>query len=311
MDDSAFIREAVCHKSLRHPCIVQLIGICVSPQCVVTEFMARGSLFSVLRGKDHISWTTKHSIALDIVEGLTYIHNSAMYHRDLKSPNVLLTRGWRAKLGDFGAVRPRAAVLTSTAGTMLWCSPESLEESEFTAKSDIYSLGMLLWEIASHMVPFELNDDAPLFPSAIIEYIRQGNRPHIPTDCPPEWASIFTHCWATHAEERPEIQEVAAQLHGLDSIVADIDRRSADKRGGDFGPLRKRVSSAKRLSNAANGVAETVGNVRDAIHEVISGTGVMGHEPRARAMLRGSSVELGTSLLNNHDRESTGGDSTL
>lgn len=150
--------------------------------------------------------------ALDIARGLRFMHQKFV-HRDLKPQNVLIKDGV-AKVADFGLSRAKTQAYISSAsgrhGTVQYMAPESMM-GKIDAKSDIYSLAMILWECVTGMAPF-LNIGTIY---AIIYQVTTKNlRPNFPLDvvCPPELRELIVHCWASEPRERPSCEEVIARL---------------------------------------------------------------------------------------------------
>eukprot|EP01042_Synura_sphagnicola_P036421 gene36421-biopygen4909 len=208
--------EAQIMKKLRHPNIVQFLGYCISPRtCIVMEYMPRGSLHQLLRDSQaEIHWDVRMRIALDITRGLAYLHAENIVHRDIKSMNVLLAEG-KACLADFGLARVKTetrAVSTKSsqaAGTLRWMAPELFSpRAVYTRKSDVYSLGWVLWELASRRIPFENATTNELIPSLV----KEGKREDIPQDCPAWLASVIMDCWQGDPTGRPEAEAVAVLL---------------------------------------------------------------------------------------------------
>jgi serine/threonine protein kinase len=127
-DKEGFVREALLHKSLRHPNVVQLVGVSLHPLAVILEFMARGTLFAVLHDETIVlSFPKKTSFISDVARACQFLHSSAIIHRDLKSLNVLVNEDWRCKIADFGAAKTAGGgLMTGIAGTLLWAAPVSL-----------------------------------------------------------------------------------------------------------------------------------------------------------------------------------------
>jgi len=211
-----FEAEAQKMKELRHPNIVQFLGYCISPRpCIVMEYMPRGSLYQLLRNRQaEILWDARMRIALDIARGLAYLHAEKIVHRDIKSTNVLLTEG-KACLADFGLARVKTDSLaistesTQAAGTLRWMAPELFSpRAVYTRKSDVYSLGWVLWELASRRIPFENATSNEL----IRMRVKEGQREDIPQECPDRLASVIKDCWHGDPTLRPEPQAVAVLL---------------------------------------------------------------------------------------------------
>ncbi|OQR82129.1 kinase [Thraustotheca clavata] len=163
-DNSApIVQEIKMLKSLRHPKLVEFMGFSLDPTnkiCIVTEFLGGGSLFELLH-KPAQSLTWRDNLlqyAIDICEGMAYMHAQTpqILHRDLKSPNILITEnGTTAKIADFGFARMYAEVM-STRGTPRWMAPEVLSgNSEYTEKVDVFSFGIVLWEMCTRAIPYD------------------------------------------------------------------------------------------------------------------------------------------------------------
>eukprot|EP01042_Synura_sphagnicola_P036771 gene36771-biopygen26210 len=179
------------------------------------EYMPRGSLHQLLRDRQaEILWDVRMRIARDITRGLAYLHAEKIVHRDIKSMNVLLSEG-KACLADFGLARVKTETLavstksSQAAGTLRWMAPELFyPRAVYTLKSDMYSLGWVLWELASRRLPFENATSNELIPI----WAKEGEREDIPEDCPARLASVIKDCWHGDPTLRPEAEAVAALL---------------------------------------------------------------------------------------------------
>jgi len=169
----------------RHPNVVAVVGACVSPVvCLVLEFMPRGSLRVYLQSEATAwEWSpAKSRMAVDAAAGLAYLHNHGIVHGDLKSDNLLVGEGGTVKLGDFGSavavaqepVRARdncsssadTTVVQNPAQVMasaMWTAPETARGGGASAKSDVWSFGVVLCEMVSHLPPYTLRDGACAF----------------------------------------------------------------------------------------------------------------------------------------------------
>mmetsp|Transcript_70148 Transcript_70148/g.165042 ORF Transcript_70148/g.165042 Transcript_70148/m.165042 type:complete len:133 (-) Transcript_70148:23-421(-) len=113
-DRHTFIKELAMHRSLVHPNVVQLLGVCQEPLCLVMEFMSRGSLFACLQQTSiEMPWQLRLSCALDVARAMAFLHAKDILHRDLKSLNVLVNEDWRCKVADFDQSRAVADTLTA------------------------------------------------------------------------------------------------------------------------------------------------------------------------------------------------------
>ncbi len=212
-----FQKEMAVMANLRCPQVVQFYGVYFKPAPgIVMQYMSRCSLYQVIHsGQPPLSWTVRLKIARDITCGLSFLHQENVIHRDLKSLNVLLNEEMQAKLTDFGLAKIKKETVSLSkekpVGTLLWMAPELFKRgNSCTQKSDVYSLGITLWELAAYKRPF---DDAKNDAIAK-DWIEKGQREPIPSDCPPKLAKAITWCWDGEAAKRPSAQEVLELLEG-------------------------------------------------------------------------------------------------
>lgn len=193
---------------LRHPNVLMLYGIIVDPEhCMIMEFMAQGSLYDVLHSSRPLSWAMRYQVGLDATQGLVYLHNQRILHRDLKSMNILLDESNKAKLADFGLSRIKASSsqsqeLHGAAGTLSWMAPELLinTTARFTEACDIYSLAMVLWELMSRQTPY-VNLPNPALVLAHVGLYQ--NRETVPPEAPGILRTATTESWRQQPERRP------------------------------------------------------------------------------------------------------------
>ncbi|KAG7386391.1 hypothetical protein PHYPSEUDO_000320 [Phytophthora pseudosyringae] len=251
--EEAFIEEAKLCSRLRHPNITLFMraGYFEGKLGILTEYCSRGSLKDVLKRHFRLSWRRKVALALHISKGLTYLHarNPTYIHRDLKASNILVTETWQAKLADFGISKVSNFVnrvrysertvslaeqnpsvsdeLTSFAGTWRWNAPEILQDPHncrYSRATDMYSFGMVLWEIASDgAVPFsDTKFDFEVREKVLVEQrppINPGQR------CPRRFAQLIEECWAQNAALRPSAPQ-AAEI--LNTILDNMSKDSND-----------------------------------------------------------------------------------
>lgn len=213
--------------------IVPLYGAYLqgSAAFLVMELVGRGALFDLLvNNKANLPWPLRWSFARDVALSVFYLHsrNPPIVHRDLKSDNLLVTAGWRLKLTDFGLSLPtEPAPPAGGCGTVRWVAPEIAREEAYTTAADVYSVGIIFWEIASREVPWgnDLSDQ-------IVASVIQGKRPRITEDTPRAFANLIRSCWEQDPKRRPTISEVARQVEQQDipdDLSALMEDESLDK----------------------------------------------------------------------------------
>ncbi|XP_072252167.1 tyrosine-protein kinase ITK/TSK [Leuresthes tenuis] len=218
MSDDEFKEEAKVMMKLSHCKLVQLYGVCTqrSPMCLVFEFMENGCLSDYLRErKGRLSQNVMLGMCLDISEGMSYLENSNFIHRDLAARNCLVSSNNEVKVSDFGMTR---FVLddqyTSSHGSKFpvkWSAPEVIKYSKFSSKSDVWSFGVLMWEVYNEgRLPYENRSN-----SEVVESLNKGLRLLKPRFAPDSVYVLMEWCWKEKPEDRPSF---ALLLHELASI---------------------------------------------------------------------------------------------
>ncbi len=216
-----FKNEMQVMAKLRSSNVVQFYG-CVlgNPKyCIVMEYMPKGSLFNLLRSNQTLDWSTRYKMTLDMACGLAFLHAENILHRDLKSLNVLLDEHYHAKLTDFGLSKLKTETKTTTktqqsVGSEGWIAPELTDpDGKDSQKSDVFSMGITMWEIASRKIPYETAKSRAMIPF----WMAQGKREAIPADCPPKMAHLIKWCWDTDPTKRPTAAEAVKYLRDAES----------------------------------------------------------------------------------------------
>ncbi|KAJ4750168.1 Protein kinase superfamily protein [Rhynchospora pubera] len=220
MLEKQYEREVACLSHLCHCNVIKLLGATKNPPvfCIITEYLAGGSLRSFLHKQNHTSLPLPEllSIALGVARGMEYIHSQGMVHRDLKPENILLDRsgdsaGINVKIADFGISceeRLCEVVSEEDSGTYRWMAPEMVRRQPYCRKVDVYSFGLLLWEMVSGRMPFE--DMTPI--QAAFAVVDKNLRPAVPTDCPVALRALIEQCWALRPDKRPEFWQIVKIL---------------------------------------------------------------------------------------------------
>jgi serine/threonine protein kinase len=237
----ALVRELEVLTLLNHDNLVRLIGVVEKPTCIVLELCHGGVLYDLLYNSTYrVNWEQQLKIACDIADAMEYLHGlePPVIHRDLKSLNCLLDEPVVstdcepfAKVADFGMAIRWSPVrkLTRGAGTCHWMAPEVANGTDYEAKADVFSYGMMLWEIIRLEVPFRDRS-----PNEAAKLLCAGERPKIvqdefPEECPEEIIALMTECWDQDPDRRPSFEHALETLDeflprpDLDSDIDDED----------------------------------------------------------------------------------------
>eukprot|EP01130_Rhizamoeba_saxonica_P010207 TRINITY_DN4180_c0_g1_i1.p1 TRINITY_DN4180_c0_g1~~TRINITY_DN4180_c0_g1_i1.p1 ORF type:complete len:556 (+),score=63.13 TRINITY_DN4180_c0_g1_i1:22-1689(+) len=208
-----FLKEVTIMSKLSHPNIVLFMGACIAPNglYIITEYIHRGSLYSILHEKkEEIDFSQKIDMLIDSSRGMLYLHqfDPAIIHRDIKTQNLLVDEHWRVKVCDFGLSRIKISETMSRLGTIHYSAPEVLRGERYTEMADIYSFAIVMWELLTASIPFD--GWPPLRIASEVAYRIQ--RPEIPDFCPPGLRYLITECWSDIPESRPHFAEILVRL---------------------------------------------------------------------------------------------------
>ncbi|WOK94082.1 serine/threonine-protein kinase HT1-like isoform X1 [Canna indica] len=226
--EQQFGQEVMMLANLKHPNIVRFIGACRKPMvwCIVTEYAKGGSLRQFLMKRQNRSVPLKLAVkqALDIAKGMEYVHGLGSIHRDLKSDNLLIFADKSIKIADFGVARIEVKTegMTPETGTYRWMAPEMIQHRPYNHKVDVYSFGIVLWELITGMLPFQ-NMTAV---QAAFAVVNKGVRPIIPQDCLPALGEIMTRCWDANPDVRPSFTEIVRMLESAQEEIVNTVRKA-------------------------------------------------------------------------------------
>ncbi|XP_068608355.1 mitogen-activated protein kinase kinase kinase 7-like [Brachionichthys hirsutus] len=215
---NAFLVELRQLSRVNHPNIVQLYGSCDNPVCLVMEYAECGSLYNLLHSAAQPQYTAAHAMSwcLQCAQGVAYLHAmkpKALIHRDLKPPNLLLvSRGTVLKICDFGTACDIQTYMTNNKGSAAWMAPEVFEGSNYSEKCDVFSWGIILWEVITRKKPFdEIGGSA----FCIMWAVHRGTRPPLIRDLPEPIETLMTCCWDKEPNQRPSMEEVKNSMSHL------------------------------------------------------------------------------------------------
>uniref|UniRef100_A0A182NR56 mitogen-activated protein kinase kinase kinase n=1 Tax=Anopheles dirus TaxID=7168 RepID=A0A182NR56_9DIPT len=215
------LQEAKLFWSLKHPNIVSLKGVCLDPKmlCLVMEYARGGSLNKILAGRK-IPPNVLVDWAIQIARGMKYLHCEApisVIHRDLKSSNVLISDSIQhgnllnktLKITDFGLAREAyRTTRMSAAGTFAWMPPEVIKSGTYSKASDVWSYGVLLWELLTGETPYKGFDSLSVAYGVAVNTLALP----IPKTCPESWGKLMKSCWEIDPHRRPSFKEIEKDL---------------------------------------------------------------------------------------------------
>lgn len=275
-----FLHEAQIMNELNHPCLVKVMGICISPLQMVLEYVPGSDLFKIIHNKSitnsQFSVPLKLKIALDIAKGMNCLHSQTpiIVHRDLRSPNIFvqsfdLDQDVNAKVADFGLATRVLTNLDESLMTWQWHAPEVIATGKvsYDEKADVYSYGMILWEMFSRQYPFyefkqyinetvETLSQQQLSDASLMETLHslgwtiEGNkaklfsyqkqnfidaivnhklRPTIPEDTPFVIKHLISKAWSQQPDHRPSFVSIVEALQMITSVdINEISPKEAD-----------------------------------------------------------------------------------
>ncbi|BFI43450.1 protein MpMAPKKK26 [Marchantia polymorpha subsp. ruderalis] len=208
-----FCNEISLLSRLRHPNVILFMGACTTPPhlSMVTEYMHMGSLYSLVhltgQGKK-LSYRRRLKMLRDICRGMMSVQRMNIVHRDLKSANCLVDKHWTVKICDFGLSRLASGPVqdSTAAGTPEWMAPELLRNEPVTDKCDVFSLGVIMWELCTLKRPWK--DVEPM--QVVYKVAHAKARLEIPEGL---LGKLIADCWAEVPSARPSYDEILTRLH--------------------------------------------------------------------------------------------------
>ena len=231
-----FFREASLMCAFDHPNILKLLGVCIDmePLCMIFEYMEMGDLNNYLRKNSPNNWGSTSSLshsshlkpgqaglttqqlvftAIDVATGLEYLAQNHYVHRDMATRNCLVSGELRVKISDFGLSQDIYSTDYFRLGDsellpIRWMPPEAILYAKFTTQSDVWSFGIVLWEVFS----FGMQPYFSLTNEEVVAHVRDGNVLSCPDNCPQEIYDLMLDCWAMSPTERPTAAELNVGL---------------------------------------------------------------------------------------------------
>jgi tRNA A-37 threonylcarbamoyl transferase component Bud32 len=226
-------REATIMCSLNHPNVLHVFGIVTECGWIVMELCEGGTLFDVLRDPDE-TWLDAPEmarVAAETATGVAYLHmrDVAIVHGDIKARNVLLTKNHAVRICDFGMSEAKdrsktmsvAVAESSSSGraaiTVAWSAPELFKAQPKSYATDVYALGITLWEIYERREPFSNKPEA-----AVVSQVLSGERPNFTSQTPAAVRELAIACWSKEPKRRPAAAKVAFILTNMSTRAERI-----------------------------------------------------------------------------------------
>eukprot|EP00249_Psilotum_nudum_P014021 c24625_g1_i1 orf=199-1584(-) len=212
-----FCREIVGLLSCQHKNLLHMYGVTFN-RChgllIITKFMEEGCLHQYLQRRQKLDVQEVIQLALGIAEGMSFLHSRGIVHRDLKSANVLLDEKGNVVIGDLGncCLWNEEREIKQELGSYRWMAPEVFADEsrtiQLTPQSDVYSFGILLWELVTCKLPYADYTDI----QAAVAVVMNGLRPSIPEYCFPPLRYIIEKCWSQNPSDRPKFTQIVEML---------------------------------------------------------------------------------------------------
>ena len=215
MSPQQFLQEAALMKKLHHPNLIQLYAVCTrqEPIFIITEFMKYGSLREYLRGEGRsLQQNQLIDMSAQVAAGMAYLETQNYIHCDLAARNILVGEHMMCKVADFSlACVINKDIYEAQIGTKLlikWTAPEAALYNRFTIKPDVWSFGIVLYEIITYgRFPYPGMTDAE-----VLERLSQGYRMGCPANCPKELHDVMLECWSEDSDNRPTFESLQWRL---------------------------------------------------------------------------------------------------
>ncbi|XP_055604850.1 ephrin type-B receptor 5 isoform X7 [Uranotaenia lowii] len=303
-----FLTEASIMGQFDHPNVIYLQGVVTrsNPVMIITEYMENGSLDTFLRANDG-KFQTLQLIGMlrGIAAGMSYLSDMNYVHRDLAARNVLVNSSLVCKIADFGLSREieNASDAYTTRGGKIpvrWTAPEAIAFRKFTSASDVWSYGVVLWEVMSY-------GERPYWNWSnqdVIKSIEKGYRLPAPMDCPEALYQLMLDCWQKQRTHRPTFSSITQTLDNLarqpqvllttrnspdnpvarlgtdlsDEMLAAAQQRS-NMLGGGMGTTERMLNNGASVGTLGGpGAMGTLGSMAGGLSNTgtMSGTGIVG-----------------------------------
>uniref|UniRef100_F6ZVC5 receptor protein-tyrosine kinase n=1 Tax=Ciona intestinalis TaxID=7719 RepID=F6ZVC5_CIOIN len=258
-----FLGEASIMGQFDHPNVIRLEGVVTKsqPHMIITEYMENGSLDTFLRKHDgEFTVIQLVGILRNIAAGMKYLSDMGYVHRDLAARNILVNAQLICKVSDFGLSRVLEESSDSTYTTrggkipIRWTAPEAINYRKFTSASDVWSYGIVMWEVMSY-------GERPYWGMSnqdVIHAVGTGYRLPAPMDCPQVQHKLMLDCWKKDRNERPKFSQVVATLDRMIREPEQLKVIAGHDKNRNGCLLNERGSLRRPSFQGPNGISETM-----------------------------------------------------
>lgn len=262
---TSFLKECWAMSFLQHECIIKMIGISLEPLCMILEYMNSKDLRNFLDHHELPPWSLRLKILMDVARGMAYAHEQfpVIIHRDLKSPNVFLSMSsdgvLSAKVADLGLATVLPKLMKhAVVENPTWSAPEVIAREPYSHLADVYSFGIVMWEVLTGDFPFQNLWEKTQFTTEIVNRIIKGARPILPqdtSDVPAGYLDLMKSAWAHLEVDRPSFNQLSQALAVITrSYTNNLSSSSSSPSKGPFLKVMHRLPGmAGGLACAVNG----------------------------------------------------------
>jgi len=261
--------EAVTMNQIKHEHVVSFVGVVTKdrPVYLVVEFCEHGSLDTVLRGQRQLFNSSRLLMAHDVASGMAALHKIGLVHRDLAARNVLVDSSFRCKVSDFGHARNvgEEEYYEATSGRIAvrWVAPECITNRKYSEKSDVWSFGVLMWEIWTNAAePYGQWTNEQVW----LE-VSNGYRLPEPEGCPPHLHTLMRQCWAQDSHSRPTFAALRDLF--INTLNGDTMALQRDLSVERSNPASNQASASWSIQSSAVGEIDVEKFRRHSSHYVV------------------------------------------
>ncbi|XP_075060907.1 megakaryocyte-associated tyrosine-protein kinase isoform X2 [Mixophyes fleayi] len=209
-----FLAETTTMTKLQHKNLVNLLGVVLhNGLYLVMELMSKGNLVNYLRSRGRTMVPPQQLLhfSLDVAQGMQYLEEKRLVHRDLAARNILVAENGEAKISDFGLSKSKFLPDDQNRLPIKWTAPEALHHNKFSSRSDVWSFGILLWEIFSYgRAPYP-----KMCVKEVAEEVQNGYRMESPENCHHVIYTLMRSCWEDDPGKRPSFKKLKERLEKI------------------------------------------------------------------------------------------------